>query len=220
VNESRYALGRTLGFVGFLYLAWIAAWLLEQALEPRVALMATSGGRFTYWTAMKLLLWVLPATVLLHASGRRLRDILGLHRVRTILLWGVGVGLLFAAGALIPRAIGHQTLFRPHLNWSFLGGVIVAPIVEEFTFRGAVLSTLLTRYRFLLANTLTAVFFLSIHLPGWYFQGRQCNMLAQPIGGALSVLFIGWILGLVAYKSKSVVASTLTHVLNNLFSGA
>jgi membrane protease YdiL (CAAX protease family) len=98
--------------------------------------------------------------------------------------------------------------------------VIVAPIVEEFTFRGAILQTLLSRYRFIVANTVTAVFFLGIHLPGWRFQGRLSDMLAQPIGGALSILFIGWILGLVAYKSKSVAVSTLTHVLNNLFSGA
>ncbi len=34
----------------------------------------------------------------------------------------------------------------------------------------------------------------------------------------LSILVIGWVLGLVAYRSKSVAASTLTHILNNLFS--
>jgi membrane protease YdiL (CAAX protease family) len=220
VNEPRHALRRTLCFVGFLYLAWIAAWILERTLEPRVALMATSSGRFAYWTVMKLLLWVIPAALLLRTSGRRLRDILGLGRLRAILTWGGGVGLLFAAGTLIPRVIGHQPLFALHLGWPFLGGVIVAPIVEEFTFRGAVLRTLLARYRFLLANTLTAIFFLGIHLPGWYFQGRLWDMLALPIGGALSVLFIGWVLGLVAYKGKSVAASTLTHILNNLFSGA
>lgn len=219
MTDSRHALRRTLCFVGFLYAAWIAAWLLEQAMELRVDLLATRGGQFAYWTVMKLLLWVLPAGALLRASGRRVRDIFGLDRVRAILIWGGGVGLLFAAGAVIPRAFAHQPLFAPQLNWAFLGGVIVAPIVEEFTFRGAILSTLVTRYRFIAANTLTALFFLGIHLPGWYFQGRLAAMLAQPIGGALTILFIGWILGLVAHRSKSVAASTLTHVLNNLFSG-
>jgi membrane protease YdiL (CAAX protease family) len=169
---------------------------------------------------MKLLLWVLPAWLLLRSSGCRLRDTLGLSRTRAILVWGGGIGLLFAASALVTRAIGHQPLFAPHLGWPFLGGVIVAPIVEEFAFRGAVLQTLLARYRFLAANTLTAVFFLASHLPGWYFQGRLSAMLAHPIGGALSILFIGWVLGLVACRSKSVASSTLTHLLNNLFSGS
>lgn len=182
--------------------------------------MATGGAQFAYWTTMKLLLWVLPAAVLLHSSGHRLRDVLGLGRTRSILVWGGGVGLLFAAGALIANAVTHQPLFAPHLGWPFLGGVIVAPIVEEFTFRGAILRTLHTRYRFLVANTLTALLFVSIHLPGWYFQGRLSVMLARPVGGALSILFIGWVLGVVAYKSKSVAASTLTHLLNNLFSAS
>jgi len=79
---------------------------------------------------------------------------------------------------------------------------------------------LLRRYRFATANTLTAVFFLGIHLPGWYFQGRLRAMLAQPVGGALSIFLIGWVLGLVAHRSKSVAASTLAHILNNLFSAA
>jgi ABC-type antimicrobial peptide transport system permease subunit len=72
----------------------------------------------------------------------------------------------------------------------------------------------------LFLHTLTAVFFLGIHLPGWYFQGRLLDMAAQPVGGALSIFIIGWTLGLVAYKSKSVAGSTLTHILNNLFSAA
>jgi membrane protease YdiL (CAAX protease family) len=216
VNESRHALRRTLCFVCFLYVAWIAAWVLERALEQRVAWMTTGGGRFAYWTAMKLLLWVIPAIVLLHASGRRLRDTLGLARTRAILVWGGGIGLVFAAIALITRVVNHQPLFSAHWGWPFLGGTIVAPIVEELTFRGGVLQTLLTRYRFTVANTLTAVFFVGAHLPGWYFQGRLFAMLIQPVGGALSILIIGWVLGWVAYRSKSVTASTLTHLLNNL----
>jgi membrane protease YdiL (CAAX protease family) len=192
--------------------------MLERALEHRIAWMASGGGRLAYWTVMKLLLWVIPAMMLLRSSGHRLRDVLGLGRVRSILVWGGGIGLLFAAVALVTKAITHRPLFAPQLGWPFLGGVIVAPIVEEFTFRGAVLRTLLARYRFLVANTLTALFFVGIHLPGWYFQGRLSAMLALPIGGALSILFIGWVLGLVAHRSKSVAASTLTHILNNLFS--
>lgn len=220
LTKSPHALGRTLCFVCFLYLAWIAAWVLERTSEPRAALLGTGGGRFAYWTVTKLLLWVLPAGLLLRISGHRLRDTLGLGRGRAILLWGGGAGLLFAVSALIANVIAHRPLFAPQWAWPFVGGVVIAPVVEEFTFRGAVLHTLLARYRFLVANTLTTIFFLGIHLPGWYFQGRLCAMLRQPVGGALSILFIGWVLGLVAYKSKSVAASTLTHVLNNLFSSS
>jgi membrane protease YdiL (CAAX protease family) len=219
-DTSHHALGRTLCFVCFLYLAWIGAWMLERTLEQSVASMGTDGGRFAYWTVMKLLLWVAPAVALIRISGRRLRDIMGFDRLRSILVWGGGIGLVFIASALITRAVGHQPLFCPRVSWPFVGGVIVAPIVEEFTFRGAILQTLLTRYRFVAANSLTAIFFVGVHLPGWYFQGRLPTMLAQPIGGALSIFIIGWALGFVAYKSKSVAASTLTHILNNLFNAS
>jgi membrane protease YdiL (CAAX protease family) len=219
-SKSRHALRCALGFVLFLYSAWVAAWILELALESKTVWMTTGGARFAYWTVMKLLLWVAPAVALIHASGQRLRDVLGFHRLRSIALWGGGVGLIFTASALIARAVGHRPLFAPHFGWPFVGGVIIAPVVEEITFRGAVLPTLLMRFRFLAADTLTAVFFLGIHLPGWHFQGRLSDMLMQPISGALSVLIIGWVLGLVAYKSKSVAASTLTHFLNNLFSAS
>ncbi|MCX5644507.1 MAG: CPBP family intramembrane metalloprotease [Phycisphaerae bacterium] len=200
----------------FLYVAWIGAWILYRTVESRVSWMTTAGGQFAYWQVMKLFIWVLPAVVLIRTSELRLRDVIGLSHVRSILLWGGG--LLFAASALIDRAVGHRPLFSPSLTWSFVGGVVVAPAVEEITFRGAVLGGLLKRYGFLAANTLTAVFFLGIHLPGWYSQGRLWAMLAHPIGGALSIFIIGWTLGLVAYKSKSVAGSTLTHILNNLFS--
>jgi membrane protease YdiL (CAAX protease family) len=189
-------------------------------LGPRIGWAATSTGQFAYWQVMKLLVWILPAVALVRASGRSWRDIFGLNRVRAILLWGGGVGLLFAASALITRAIGHRPLFSPRLTWAFVGGVIVAPAVEEITFRGAVLPGLLQRYDFLAANTLTALFFWGIHLPGWYFQGCLWAMLTQPVGGALSIFIIGWVLGFVAYQSKSVAASTLTHILNNLFNAS
>jgi membrane protease YdiL (CAAX protease family) len=74
------------------------------------------------------------------------------------------------------------------------------------------------RNRFIAVNTLTAIFFLGVHLPGWYFQDRLSTMLTQLAGGAASILVIGWVLGFVSYKSKSILGSILTHMLNNLFS--
>jgi membrane protease YdiL (CAAX protease family) len=185
-------------FVLFLYAAWIAAWVLLRTLEPQVDWIATDAGRFVYWQSMKLLLWIVPGVMVLHASGQRLRDVIGLARVRSIVLWGGGIGLLFAVSTLITRAFSHRS------------------VVEEIVFRGVVLPGLLRRYTFLAANSLTAALFLGIHLPGWYFQGHLTAMLTHPVGGALSIFFIGWLLGLAAYESRSVAGSILAHVLNNL----
>jgi membrane protease YdiL (CAAX protease family) len=77
------------------------------------------------------------------------------------------------------------------VDWGFVDAVVVAPIVEELTFRGAVLGGLGPRYRFSIANSLTALLFLGSHFPGWYFQGRLMTELTTPVGGAVSILLIG-----------------------------
>jgi membrane protease YdiL (CAAX protease family) len=204
-------------YVVFLYGTWVLAWLLERALERHAGWMTTGGGRSAYWLVMKLLLWIVPAIILIRLSGRALSEVLGLQRLRSALMWGTGVGLCLGALVWIQRLVLHQPFFHPVLNWPFLSGVVVAPITEEITFRGAILGNLMQRHRFAIANTVTAFLFLGSHLPGWYFQGRSLSMLTQPLGGGLSILFLGWVFGLVAYKSKSVAGSTWTHLLNNFF---
>jgi len=207
----------TFYFVLFLYAAWIGAWLLEKALETRISWIVSGGGQFGYWTFMTLLLWLLPAIVMIHRLGLRVRDLVAFSRWRSAFLWGITAGFILAAISVINNAYNHVPLISMTINWSFATSVIVAPVVEEITFRGAVLRGLMLRNRFTVANTLTALFFLGAHLPGWYFQGRLIDMLSHPVGGALSILIIGLILGYVAFKSNSISGSILTHMLNNLF---
>jgi membrane protease YdiL (CAAX protease family) len=131
--------------------------------------------------------------------------------------WGIAAGLVLAAVALTTKAIQHKPLLSPALTWAFVTAVVVAPLFEEFMFRGAVLGVLAARYRFTVANLLTAALFLGMHLPGWYFQGRLFRLLLSPVGGALSVLLIGMVFGYVRQRSGSVVAGLLAHAFNNFF---
>jgi membrane protease YdiL (CAAX protease family) len=207
-----------IGFVLALYVAWIGAWILEQWLEYRWGVLTTSGSRSAYWLVMKLLLWITPAVVLIHLSNRSVREVMAFERVRAILIWGGGVGLLLGLTAFVTKSFFQQPLFSAHLSWSLFSGVIVAPIIEEFTFRGAVMGALETRMRFHLANLLTSALFVGAHFPGWYFQGRLLLNLTTPIGGAFSLFLLGLLFGYVVHRSKSVAAGSLTHILNNLFS--
>jgi membrane protease YdiL (CAAX protease family) len=208
----------TFGAVFAVYVAWIGAWLLKGVLDRHVAWVTSSGGAFAYWTTMKLLLWIAPSVVLIRLSGRRVHAAFETQRLRPVLAWGVGTGLLLGVIALIAKAVMRRPLFALTLSWPQFSVLVVAPAFEEFMFRGAVLGNLTQRYRFPLANTLTAVLFLGMHLPGWHFQGRLWANLAAPVSGALSIFLLGWVFGLVAHKGKSVVASMLAHSLNNLFS--
>jgi membrane protease YdiL (CAAX protease family) len=179
--------------------------------------MTTSQGQFVYWFAMKLLLWVIPAIVLIRYSGRKFVEVMSIKRFQSMIVWGCGVGLVLGVITIIIKILGHQPLFSFENTLSFISGVIIAPIVEEITFRGAVLGSLTQHYRFAVANTLTALFFLGAQISGWYFQGSLMNNLSSPVGGALSIFILGLVFGYIAHRSKSVSGSIITHILNNLF---
>jgi membrane protease YdiL (CAAX protease family) len=215
-NSRSRVFSLALTYAGLLYLLWFAAWLLERWLEHRFASMGSSAAQFSYWLVMKLLLWVLPAILIFRFSGRRFLDVLGLKRLLPIVLWGGGVGSLLAITAFVSKFVGGKAILPASFGWPFLNAVLVAPVVEEITFRGAVLGSLKQRYRFAIANSITALLFLGAHLPGWYFQGRVLANLITPVGGALSIFLVGFVFGYVAHRSDSVAASVLAHALNNL----
>lgn len=208
----------TATLVVVIYVAWIGAWMLKGLLDRHTTWAATQAGGFAYWTAMKALLWIVPAAVLIRLSGRSLRDVLGLSRWRRAVLWGGGAGLLLALLSVTAKIIQHKPFLSTSLSWPFFSAIVIAPVFEESLFRGAVLGALVPRYRFAVANLLAAVLFLGIHLPGWWFQGRLWQNLLSPVSGALAILILGLVFGLVAHRSRSLPASILAHSLNNLFS--
>ncbi len=214
-DTASAAAWRTIAAVMAIYVAWIGAWLLKLSLDRHGSWSATPRGGFEYWTAMKVLLWVLPSVAIIHRSGRRVSDVLALDRLRGAMVWGIGAGFVAAAVSLATKAIQHKPLLSPTLSWAFVTAVVVAPLFEEFMFRGAVLGVLAARYRFTAANVLTSALFLGMHLPGWYFQGRLFRLLLAPVGGALYVFLFGFVIGFVRRRSGSVVAAMLTHAFNN-----
>ncbi len=209
---------RTVALVVMVYIAWIGAHLAKGLLDDHVAWVTTSGGGFAYWTVMKVLLWIVPSLWLIRTSGQKLRDAFGLSHLRRAILWGSSVGLALALITTAAKAVQHQPLFDRSLDWGFINAVVIAPVFEEFMFRAAVLGALMQRCRFAAANVVTALLFLGLHLPGWYFQGRLWQNLISPAGGAPAIFVIGLLFGLATHRGKSLVAGILAHAISNLFS--
>jgi membrane protease YdiL (CAAX protease family) len=206
-----------LGYVVALYLAWIGAWLLSFLLSKKVGWPVSSDAKVLYWTLMKVILWIIPATYILRYSGIRLREAFTGKGLGSILLWGIGAGVLIGAEVIVRHWVGREP-YTLTLSWPLISTVLISPAVEEYVFRGAVLSALAQNVRFGWANLISSTLFVGAHLPGWYFAGTLVENLTQPIGGALSIFVLGLIFGYVVFRSRSITAGIVAHALNNLFS--
>ncbi len=214
---SIHKINPTFYFLAALYFVWIAAWLLKLFLDENFLWMRSDEGSFVFWMAAKLLIWILPSAIFIHILGINFRDILGFKNLSKALIWGGGIGTLIAGLNVLGKIfVYHQPIFFDKAFFPFINAILIAPIVEEFTFRGAVLNGFLGSYNFKTANLLTAIFFLGIHLPGWYFQGDFLSHLQS--SQAITVFLLGLIFGYVAYKSNSITGAILAHSLNNLTS--
>ncbi|HHW08877.1 MAG TPA: CPBP family intramembrane metalloprotease [Firmicutes bacterium] len=207
----------TLGFVVVLYVTWIGAWLLIGLLEDLVGWPATADDRTFYWTVWRIILWMVPAALVMRYSGIGILEALKGKGLRSILSWGGGVGLLIGMEVCIRLWMGEPPDV-PVLNWQLVSTVIMAPLAEEFAFRGAVLGGLLKKYSFGIANALSSLFFVGAHMPGWYFSGTLVENVTKPVGGALSIFILGLIFGFVVFKSRSVASGMIAHAINNFVS--
>ncbi|HZM94893.1 MAG TPA: hypothetical protein VFB92_15790 [Vicinamibacterales bacterium] len=74
---------RTYITFAMLIVVWILTWTLKvYVLDSRFAWLTTSLGGFAFWTAIKVIAWILPALWLVRVSGREVRDVFnpaGLH---------------------------------------------------------------------------------------------------------------------------------------------
>jgi len=216
-SPKRNVAGIALAYVFTLYVTWSGAWLFSLWLEEKAILPGQPFDRFAYWLVMRILLWVLPSIALIRRSGRSMREVLGLGRIKAILLWGGILGLVWGGKTPLLNWLTLKPLHPIVWDWSFVTAVIYAPLVEEITFRGAVMGALQTRINFPLANLITGLLFLLVHFPGWYFDGFFSLGLTSVAASSLGILLLGWIFGFIAHRSKSVIAATLAHMLNNFF---
>jgi membrane protease YdiL (CAAX protease family) len=84
--------------------------------------------------------------------------------------------------------------------------------------RAAVLGNLIPAMGFARANVFASIYFLLLHIPGWYMMGSLEQKLSQPIGGALSIVFLGLLFGWATQKGKSFLGGSIAHCLNNFAS--
>ena len=182
--------------VGFLFQIILAKWLLVLG---ELALL-------------------LPAYIFLRRKGYNVATVLRLKPVsKRIMFLSFILGLAVTVLAMeLNFIVEHFLPFPQHLdklmketliahNWHdwvilVLASVVLAGLLEEMLFRGLVQNAFEQRHRPLFAIFSTAVLFGAVHLNPWWF---------------LQLIFIAMFLGVLAWRSESVLPSALIHAQNN-----
>lgn len=202
-----------------IILVWILAWTFKSnVIDRHVLWLAGNAGTFLYWTTAKVLIWILPALWLIKNSGRSVSEVFNFSNWRKFLVWGIGFGLLVALPNFIQSFLKHHSLFSVEPSFAHLNAFLIAPVFEEFLLRGAILGSLHKELVFWQANLFSAIMFLGLHIPGWYFEHNLAQKFSSLTGGGLYVLLLGVILGFVFSRSKSLVGSIIVHFMNNFSS--
>jgi hypothetical protein len=124
----------------------------------------------------------------------------------------IGMSLIFVIGALmtsnlitetmdLPDLMGDAFISMSHTVWGFLSMAVMAPVVEELLFRGAIQGHMLRiGYSPILAICLSALVFGIVHFNP-----------AQSFFAFLLGLVFGWLY----YRTGSVIPGMVAHAINN-----
>ena len=100
----------------------------------------------------------------------------------------------------VAEMFGHLADAKAHPIQSGFLLVVVAPVTEEFFFRGLILRGLLSRYSISRAIILTALLFTALHLNPWQF---------------FSAMLLGTLLGWWFVRTKTLTVCLLGHAIAN-----
>jgi membrane protease YdiL (CAAX protease family) len=217
---------RTGGNFALFLALFFVVWALRATVGFHVDEQLPEGGaRQVYSLISKILLWLVPAVLYALAirSDRPAQSLrlgwpdFSLRGWRTVL---IGLAALAAVAwgaahahdatsaqlgtALLARGLGTAA-------WAF-----PSAFVEEAFFRGLVQTELTERLRFAMANVVTSLLFVAIHLPHWlWMHGFDSGLWRMSAG----VFFVGLVTGYLTRRTGSIWPAAAWHTANNTLTG-
>jgi membrane protease YdiL (CAAX protease family) len=201
-------------FVAYV-VAFHGLWILWPFfLYPR--LQAVGDRTLTYAAlnlSFRFLFWIAPVLAYLRYVDRvDPFEYLKLTRnVRRGVLVAIGLTAINVVGTYARFGPPHLSLHRVTWN-SILGTSFAVGFIEEIPYRGFMLQKLNERMNFWLANVVSSLLFLSIHLPGWI------ALHTWNAGAAVSIFVLGFIFAVAVKYSGSLWSSILAHSANDCLS--
>ncbi len=152
---------------------------------------------------------LLPASIFLYFNREYLNEPKLVRGIITGLILGFSLYLLHFSLNFIPAEVTVPTAGAVWLNW-----IIGSPFAEEVFFRGIVLRQELKSRPSWMAILISAVAFGIFHLPSWIIVQHQT--ILELATNSLSILVYGIIFGIIYWSTRSIAASFIPHVSNNL----
>ncbi|MBX3081937.1 MAG: CPBP family intramembrane metalloprotease [Anaerolineae bacterium] len=212
-NQPRFD-WKVIAFIVFLYALWfvrspvLAAF--ESALPPLAYELSVP--------LTKILCWIVPVWLYLRfVDNVPSTTALKLdHNVRRGVAWGFAIPAAHLVIVLLLHYVARLDLIHVTLAvdvWTWISVIGLAGLTEEIVFRGFILPKLMTRWSFWIANAVTTVLFVVMHIPYWARLHYTPTPLALAMLVGFSLLW-GW-----SYKrSGSLWSAILAHTLYDLIS--
>ena len=200
-----------LAYVVAFHLAWIA-WPVPAV--PR--LVAVGEKTLTYAVlhiSIRLLVWVAPVLIYLrYVDGVDPFDYLKLtRRVGRGFVIALVLTIVNLLASIARYGVPHPTLERVTWN-SMIGTSFLIGFIEEIPYRGFMLQKFAERMDFWLANLITSLLFLAVHLPGWL----ALHMLRADL--AITIFIFGVVMAIVFRYADSLWAPIVAHSTNDFLS--
>jgi CAAX protease family protein len=198
-------------YVIAFHLAW-AAW--PYFVYPRLIALGTT--TLTYallHLGIRLLVWVAPVLLYLrYVDHVEPLEYLKLTRhVRRGIAVAIALTILNFLGMLVRFGLPHPSMQSVTWN-SVLGTSFLVGFIEEIPYRGFMLQKFAERTGFWMANLITALLFLAVHVPGWM------ALHTLRAGTAASIFVFGVVMAIALNYSESLWAPIVTHSANDFLS--
>lgn len=211
-ESTRKPVAPLLAYIVLFHATW-AVWL--YAIYPWMERLGNTTLRYALVNiGLRLLIWVLPVFLYLRYVDHvepiaylKLR-----HRWKRGVLVGVTLTGINALLSVLRFGVPHLTIEA--ITWnSVLSTSLFIGFVEEIPYRGFILQQIQERSSFWVANLLTSLLFVGIHIPGW---------IAFDLVRLETVVFVfvfGSVLAVVFHYSQSLWSAIVTHSLNDFLAG-
>ncbi|WP_163582851.1 CPBP family intramembrane glutamic endopeptidase [Gracilibacillus saliphilus] len=203
-------------YIWVYFIIFFALWCAREIWLVQYLDMMDSIPRAITSAVIKIVIWVIPVIFLVKVMEKsnplsylRLR-----HNFKKGLKWVGWLSLVFIFYLIFNLTVLKNDFdFQMGFN-EWLNTILLVGITEEIVFRGFLLRKLMDSYKFWIANTITALLFVSIHFPIWFYKG----LFEFPyiLGSILTAFVLGILFGFVYKKSNSLWSVIIIHSLYNL----